>query len=170
MNIKKNSFMVLGLVFGVSVIFYLLDMPTVPSSTQMTPTVSIPTIIPTQQIVQVTITPMPTAPTVITPKVALSPTVSSLKRLSETVDYTVRGIPESITVRIALDGTTVTDLQLSQNPGSGESAGYQDAFASEIKSYVVGKNLKDINVSYVAGASYTTDAFMQAVNKMKTSI
>ena len=157
--------MVLGLVFGVSVILYIFDVRVTPSSTQLTPTVSIPTIIPTGQIVQVTTAPVP-----ITTSVTASPTTSSLKHLSETVDYSVRRTPESITVSIALNGTTITDLQLSQNPGSGESAGYQDAFATEIKSYVVGKNLKDINVSRVAGASYTTNAFMQAIKKMQTSI
>ena len=165
MNIKKNSFIVLGLVFGVSVILYIFDVRVTPSSTQLTPTVLIPTIIPTEQIVQVTTIPVP-----ITTSVVTSPTISSLKRLSETVDYSVRRIPESITVNIALNGSTVTDLQLSQNPGSGQSAAIQDAFAAEIKSYVMGKNLKDINVSRVAGASYTTNAFMQAIKKMQTSI
>ena len=86
------------------------------------------------------------------------------------MDYTVRRIPESITVNITLDGTTVTDLQLTQNTNNGESAVYQDAFLSEIKPSVVGKNIKDINVSRVAGASYTTDAFMQAIQKIQTKM
>lgn len=157
--------MVLGLVFGVSVILYFFDVRVIPSSTLITPTVLVPTIVPTRQIVQISTVPFPTvAPTTVpTP-------LSSIKKLSETVNYSVRFIPESIKVDVTLDGVTVTNLQLSQNPESGESAAYQDAFASEIKPQVIGKNLKDINVSYVAGASYTTDAFMQAIHKMQTQI
>lgn len=155
--------MVLGLVFGVSVILYIFDVPIIPSSTQITPTVSIPTIIPSQQTGGITNIPS-IAPTTILP------TSTALRTLSETVNYSVRRIPENMAVSIMLNGTTVTDLQLSQNPGSGESAGYQDAFAAEIKSYVIGKNIKDINVSRIAGASYTTDAFMQAIKKMQTNI
>jgi len=161
MNIKKNSLMVLGLVFGVSVILYIFDVSVIPPSTQITPTVSIPTAVP------ITIL-SPTTSSIIIPTAV--PTTSSLKHLSETIDYSVRGIPESIVVNITLNGTIITDLQLTQNTDNGQSAAYQDAFFSEIKPSVVGKNLKDINVSRVAGASYTTDAFMRAINKMQTNI
>lgn len=157
MNIKKNSFMVLGLVLGVSVILYIFGAPTIPPSTQITPTMPVPTIIPTV---------ISTGSVV---KTTIIPTTPALKKMSETVGYNVKGYPESITVNIVLDGTNITDLQLSQSPGAEESVAYQDAFASEIKSHVVGKNLKDINVSRVAGASYTTNAFMQAINKMQTN-
>ena len=161
MNIKKNSLIMLGLVFGVSVILYALDVPMNTSiKTNNTSTTSIPTAIPTSA----SPTPIPsTQPTPLS-------TTSSIKHVSETVDYTVRRIPESITVNITLDGTTVTDLQLTQNTNNGESAVYQDAFLSEIKPSVVGKNIKDINVSRVAGASYTTDAFMQAIQKIQTKM
>ncbi|MFH0772807.1 MAG: FMN-binding protein [bacterium] len=154
MNIKKNSYKVLGLVLGVSVILYIFDVPIIPSSTQVTPTITIPTIVPTEQIIKTTIA---------------SPTPPSLKKVSEIVDYTVGNFPESVSVNITLDGATVTDLQLSLNPSNDTSAAYQNAFAAEIKSYVVGKNIKDINVSRVAGASYTTEAFMQAVKKIQAN-
>lgn len=150
MNIKKSSIWMLSLVFGVSVILYILDapIPPAPIPTSVSATILIPT----------------------TTQLQPSAVISTKRNLSEIIDYQVRSSPESITVNITLDGIIVTDLQLSQTPGDGESAMYQDAFASEIKSSVVGKNLKDINVSRVAGASYTTDAFMQAIDIMKTKI
>ena len=143
--------MVLGMVFGVSVILYIFDVSRIPSSTQVTPTISIPTIVTTQQI-------------------SITPTSTTVKKLSETIEYSVRSTPESMKVNILINGSTIADLQLSQFPGSQDSKKYQDAFAAEIESYVVGKNINEIQVSRIAGASYTTDAFMQALDKMKSQI
>ena len=149
----------LSLVIGVSVVIYILDIPgNVTLKSQIAPTAGAQSVI---------ITPTPlillSSPTAI-------PTSSALKHLSATINYSVRFIPESITVNLTLDGLTVSDLQLIQNTDNGQSAAYQDAFLSEIKPTVVGKNIKDINVSAVAGASYTTDAFMQAIDKIRSNI
>ncbi|MCX6732752.1 MAG: FMN-binding protein [Candidatus Roizmanbacteria bacterium] len=171
MNIKKNSYMMLGLVFGVSVILYVFDTSIHTSSKiQIVPQTFIPSIIPTTQLITPTITTQSVSPTSVQITLPTTVPTSSLKRLSNSVDYTVRGIPEHIVVTITLQGTTITDLQLTQNTDNGESAAYQDAFLSVIKQSVVGKNIKDINVSRVAGASYTTDAFMQAISNIQAKI
>jgi len=161
--------MMLGLVFGVSAVIYILDIPgNTTLKNQITPTIAVPTnalILPTEGI-----SAIPTPLTrVVVPTTAI-PTISSLKHLSATINYSVRFIPETITVNLTLDGLTVSDLQLIQNTDNRQSAAYQDAFLSEIKPTVVGKNIKDINVSAVAGASYTTDAFMQAIDKIRSNI
>lgn len=144
----------LGLVFGVSVLFYIADTSINTSSkSQSIPSISTPSVIPTAAFSS-----------------TLTPTSSSPKLLSETIHYSVRNFSESITVNLTLMGTTITDLQVMQSASNEESASYQDAFAAEIKSYVVGKNIKDLNVSKVAGASYTTEGFMQAVKNIRTKI
>jgi len=172
MNIKKNSFIVLGLVLGVSVILYIFDVPIVPSSSRLVPTIAIPTVTP--DLIPLTLpteTQTPNRPTSISiMPLATSTVVPSTRQFTEKVDYSVRNFSESITLNMTLNGTIITDLQVSQNASNGDSASYQDAFAAEIKSVVVGKNIKDINVSAIAGASYTTAAFMQAISKIQSSI
>ena len=155
MNTKKNSWMMLGLVFGVSVILYILDVPIIPLSTQITST--IPTLIPTSII----ITPQPTQPTT---------QISSAKSLSATISYFPEGMNESITVSLTITNSLVSEVSLTQSMNDGKSRRYQLAFESEIQPLVVGKDIKNLNLSRVAGASFTTDAFMQAVEKIKQQI
>lgn len=149
----------LSLVFGVSVILYVLDVPIIPSSTQMTPTVTIPTISPIT-------TTIPTTPAV----TQNSPPINAIKSLSATVDYQPEGQNESITVSVKLINNTISELTSVCSMNDGKSRMYQSAFISEIQPLVIGKDIKNLNLSRVAGASFTTDAFMQAIDIMKTKI
>ena len=148
MNIKKSSYMMLGLVFGVSVILYILDVPIIPS------------LIPTSII----ITPQSTQPTPPT-----MPT-NSAKNLSATIAYFPEGANESITVSLKLTNSLISEVSIAQSMNDGKSRRYQLAFESEVQPLVVGKDINTLNLTRVAGASFTTDAFMQALEKIKTQI
>lgn len=158
MNIKKNSFAVLGLVLGVSVILYIFDVPIISTSKQEVPTESISTSSPIS-----TILVSPTPPGVI-------PTESAFKQISETVIYSAKRFSESMTVDATFNNQTIIDLQIKNEFTNRESSSYQAAFVSEIKQYVVGKKISEINVSIVAGATYTTAAFMEAISRMQSKI
>lgn len=162
----------LGLVFGVSVLLYIFDVSVRTSpKIQIVPQTSLPTVIPTTQpIITTAVSRTIVSPTSAQAIIPTAIPTRGLQRLSHSIDYTVRGIPEHMIVIVTLQGTTVADLQLTQNTDNEESASYQDAFYSVIKQSVVGKNIKDINVSRVAGASYTTDAFMKAINTIQSKI
>ena len=165
MNIKKSSWMMLGLVLGVSVILYIFDVPIVPSSTQMIPTIIVPTLVPT-------IISLPTGNIVQPTASLISPTLSPsiVNSFSANVDYFPEGRSESISVSLKLNGAVVSELSMVNSMNDGKSRMYQLAFESEIQPLVVGKDIKSLNLSRVAGASITTDAFMQAIDKIKSQI
>ncbi|MFZ2025949.1 MAG: FMN-binding protein [Microgenomates group bacterium] len=152
MNVKKNSFIVLGLVFGVSVLLYILDVPISPITHD-----AIPTVIP------ITISPSQPAPSSI-------PVTATYRQFQESISYYVKRRAESMTVQIYLEGQIVKDLQLNQVASNGESQQYQDAFAAEIKTLVVGKNINELQIDRIAGASYTSNAFMEALTKIKSTL
>lgn len=147
----------LALVFGISVILYIFDVPIIPSSTLMTPTVSIPT-------------PVLTTPPLIPTIQALSPTNTAAKSATATVDYMPEGRSESITVSLQLNNRIITELHSTHSMNMGKSRMYQQAFEAEIQPLVVGKDINSLNLSRVAGASLTTDAFMQAIATIRSQI
>jgi len=135
----------LSLVLGVSVILYIFDVPVITSPTQIVPTIiSSPQIIPA--------------------------TASTSKNISASIDYFPEGRSESITVSLIISNSTISEMTVKNSMNDGKSRQYQLAFESEIQSLVVGKDVKSLNLSRVAGASITTDAFMQAVDKIKSQI
>lgn len=157
MNIKKSSFMVLGLVFGISVILYIFDVPIISPSTQLIPTITI----------------SPAVPTIINQEPAQSQntiTPNNIKKYSATVAYHPEGRSESINVSLTLDNTTITEIASTHSMNDGKSQRYQIAFEAEIRSFVIGKDINTLNLSRVAGASFTTDAFMQAIQQIKNNI
>ena len=184
MNIKKNSIGVLAAVFGISAILYVLDVPKsqkIPSSPVITTTAPtiFPTIIPSliPSIVLTSTPSLSTQSAAISPHakpaiLPFQPTIVPITKniYSEMIDYQVRQFGESIAVSLTIDNAIVTNLTIGHTPQDGQSRYYHDAFDGEIQSLVVGKNIKDINVSQVAGASLTSDAFMQAINKVKAQI
>lgn len=88
---------------------------------------------------------------------------------SSTINYFVQGNRESITVSITIANNAVASVENQLTESNSTSAEYQGAFDSNYKSFVVGKKISSINLSRVAGATETTDAFMQALQKIKTN-
>lgn len=85
---------------------------------------------------------------------------------SKRIQYYVPNGYESIQVNLTLKNGVITDSNLQNSENNGVSAQYQEGFASEYKSSVVGKNIGDVNLSYVAGASDTTQAFDNAISRI----
>lgn len=85
---------------------------------------------------------------------------------SASSSYYVPHGQESIQVTLTLKNGVVTDSSVTNSETNYESASYQEGFAQEYKSYVIGKNIKDVQLSYVAGASDTTNGFNDAVNSI----
>lgn len=83
-------------------------------------------------------------------------------------DYFVPDGDESIKVTLTVKGGVVTDSQIANSESDPESASYQEDFASSYKGYVVGKKLNTIQLSYVAGASDTTQGFNNALTKIES--
>ena len=99
-----------------------------------------------------------------------SPTTSSSYRdgtYTASSEYSVPRSYESIGVTLTIKDSVVTNASITNSEGDRESARYQERFASVYRSYVVGKKVSDIHLSYVAGASETTDGFNDALDQIK---
>jgi len=74
---------------------------------------------------------------------------------------------ESISVTLSVKNGVVADSSIQNSESDPESARFQEDFASQYKSYVVGKNIADLHVPYLAGASDTAQGFDNAVLKIQ---
>ena len=96
---------------------------------------------------------------------------SSDKTFSSSVSY---GVPEngtqSMSLTVTVNGTTITNISISQTKGAGKSRNYQNNFEASYKSLVLGKDIKSLNLSRVGGASITTNAFNQAIKSISNQL
>ena len=83
------------------------------------------------------------------------------------VSYQVPESTETLGLTISVLNGTVTDVNVSLSKNKGKSINYQNNFEKSYKQFVVGKQLKDINLSRVGGASVTTKAFMDAIKAVQ---
>jgi uncharacterized protein with FMN-binding domain len=74
---------------------------------------------------------------------------------------------EDAKLTITIANNIVTASNFSEQALSGEGERYQNRFDSNYKSEVVGQKVSDIQLSRVAGASLTTDGFMQALQQIQ---
>lgn len=123
----------------------------------------------TSQQIAATTAPTETTPTS-TDSSGASTTVSdgSIKdgSYSATSDYQVPHGEESIKVNVTLSGGTITNISIQNSENDGDSAFYQEEFASSYKSAVVGKKISGLSLSNIAGASDTTAGFNQALEQI----
>lgn len=87
---------------------------------------------------------------------------------SASSNYYVPNGYESIDVSLTLQNGVITGASVKNSESNNVSASFQQDFASEYKSYVVGKKLSDLQLSVIAGASDTTMAFSSALNQIGT--
>lgn len=87
---------------------------------------------------------------------------------SATSNYYVPHGSEWIKVSLTITGGTVTSSSIENSEDNRESAQFQEQFASEYKSYVIGKPVSSLQLDYVAGASDTTQGFNDALQQIKT--
>lgn len=81
--------------------------------------------------------------------------------------YIVPPGEESIKVTLTVSNGVVTNSQIVNSENDRESVFYQEQFAGQYKSYVVGKKLADIQLSYIAGASDTAQGFDDALSQIR---
>lgn len=74
---------------------------------------------------------------------------------------------EDAKLTITIANNVVTASDFNEQALSGEGERYQNRFDSNYKSQVVGQKVSDIQLSRVAGASLTTDGFMQALQQIQ---
>ncbi len=82
--------------------------------------------------------------------------------------YSVPHSYETIKVTLSVQNGVITSAQIANSEGDPQSADFQEGFASEYKSYVVGKSLSGLSLSTVSGASDTTSGFNQALNSIRS--
>lgn len=81
-------------------------------------------------------------------------------------DYFVPHSSENIQVTLTLQNGEVTNASIQNSESDPTSAAFQEDFAAEYKHYVVGKKISGLQLSTIAGASDTTQAFNDAVNQI----
>jgi len=116
--------------------------------------------------------PSKTVPTTV-PQAPISkprPQAPSVYSYATSISYNVPNGGQTMDVNISLQNKVVVSVSISQSKRGGTSAEYQQNFQNSYKSYVVGKNINDISLSRVGGASLTTNAFNKAINSIKSNL
>lgn len=108
-----------------------------------------------------------------TPTIAVNETEGSSNSTYQDGDYSATGSystpggQESITVSLTIEDDVITQVNAVGSASRGDSAQYQSAFLSGYKSSVVGKDIKTVKLSRVAGSSLTSTGFNRAIEKIK---
>lgn len=101
------------------------------------------------------------------PKVVAANKTKAATQHAATASYfTPRRKEHEVAVTLKLNGATITDAEVSYDGGKPRAPSHT-AFDNAYKSEVIGKNIKDVSLSRVGGASLTSDAFNQAVEAIR---
>lgn len=71
---------------------------------------------------------------------------------------------DSIDVNLSVASGNVSSVEITPHPFTPISKKHMSAFSEAIPGKIVGKPLKDLRISVVAGASWTSDAFNKALD------
>ena len=77
---------------------------------------------------------------------------------------------EVIYVELTLNGKKIVDISTKHSNLSDQSLPYTDGFDDEYRAQVVGKNIDEVNLDIIAGASNTTEAFIEALQDIQGQI
>jgi len=95
----------------------------------------------------------------------------ALATLSGTAKYTTPArITHDIEVSLTLEGNIVKDVIVNFDKGKGPANDYQKRFESSYRAEVVGKNISEVSLSRVGGASLTSGGFNEAVSQIREQI
>ncbi|WP_377938405.1 FMN-binding protein [Alloscardovia venturai] len=72
-----------------------------------------------------------------------------------------------LSVDLTVSDGKISDVRVEPETDNAISKKYGEKFVQQIRSEVVGKDLKGMNVDIVAGASWTTQAFNQALTNIR---
>lgn len=100
----------------------------------------------------------------------MSPSTANYKDGNYTAKggYYTPGGRGSIALNITIKSDIITDASIEMGAAGGVSIQYQDAFKSAYKDSVVSKNVNDVSLSRVAGASLTSDGFNTVLDQIKS--
>ena len=82
-------------------------------------------------------------------------------------NYTSPGGAEHMNVTLTLKNDIVVDAQVTPQATLPISQRFQGIFAADYKSHVIGKNIKDLNLTKISGSSLTPQGFNDALAKIK---
>jgi len=131
------------------------------SDTSSTSTVSTP-------VAPTTVSDSTTTPT--TPTTTPTSTDTSAYKdgtYAATISYATPGGIESIDATVTIKNGVITDSQLVTSGKTDHAEEHQALFASEYKSLIVGKQVSAVSTVRVSGASLTSNAFDDALDKIK---
>jgi major membrane immunogen (membrane-anchored lipoprotein) len=83
-----------------------------------------------------------------------------------TNSYFVPSGDQSIKVDVTLKSGVITAASIQNSESDPTSAQFQEDFAAQYKSYVIGKRIGSLRLSVIAGASDTTIGFSSALNQI----
>jgi hypothetical protein len=108
-------------------------------------------------------------PSSITPTVVISEIKTQFKDgvYEQLGDYTSPAGPEQVDIKLTIKNGIVTESEVTPKAENPISKAKQEAFTKEYKTSVVGKNINDLQLGKIAGASLTPKGFNDAVEKIK---
>lgn len=86
---------------------------------------------------------------------------------SATGSYLSPGGRESIDLTVTIKDGVITSTELKKNATDRDAEEYQQLFADNYKSLVVGKAVDEVSLSRVAGSSLTSTGFNNALTEIK---
>ena len=85
---------------------------------------------------------------------------------SATGEYTSPGGDQTVDVEVTLEDGVITAVTVTPGATDSQSQRYQQDFAANVASEVVGKSLEDVDVSTVASSSLTSQGFNDALDQI----
>lgn len=82
-------------------------------------------------------------------------------------NYASPGGAEHIDIKLTLENDIVTAAEVTPRATLPASKNFQGLFAANFKQYVVGKNIDEVQLDKVSGASLTPKGFNDALTKIK---
>lgn len=84
-----------------------------------------------------------------------------------TVSYANPAGSSELGVKVTLAANKITAVEVTPEASDGTSKSYQEMFAGGISGEVVGKAIDGLEVSTVAGSSFTPDGFNKALDEIR---
>lgn len=126
----------------------------------------------TQQAIQNTNTETNTLPetTPTNTSTSSSPVSASIYKngsYNVTTDYMTPAGKETLGVNISVNSDKVSSVEVTNMASDKTSKNYQNRFIASIQSQILGKTVDTASVGVISGASLTSNAFNQALMKIK---
>jgi len=86
--------------------------------------------------------------------------------IEDTTYTTPKRTTHKMKVSLTLVDDVITDSSIIYDESEGYSTGSQESFDELYKNEVIGKNINEVSLSRIGGASLTTEAFNDAVAKI----